>query len=170
MSSKNTVDSYGWVAKTFHWGMFVIIVAQFYFGNNMKEMGKYHIATGFAILLLMLIRFAWRASNPVPKMPDGTGSLQTMAAHGLHILFYAVLIGMPIAGVAIVQGKGFPVSIMGWFNLPTIFEKSESGAELASTMHGVVAKVILLSVLLHIIVALYHHFGKKDNVLKRMLP
>lgn len=172
MSSKNTNNSYGWVSKLFHWGMLIIIFGQYYIAANMKEMkwGGIHMSVGVLILLLMLARFIWRAKNPVPELPEGTGKLQALGAHGLHILFYALLIAMPIAGIAIVQSKGFPVSFFGMFSLPTIFSASESGAELASTIHGIFAKSILAAILLHLLMALFHHFVKKDNVLKRMLP
>lgn len=172
MSSKNTDNSYGWVAKLFHWAVFLIIIAQYFFANNLREYNQQHFAVGVLILLVMLIRFAWRASNPVPSMPEGTSPLQTMAAHGLHILFYVLLIGMPITGIAIVQGKGRDVSFFGLFDVPRFFEATgaEDAGEFAAMIHGVVAKVILAAILIHIIVALYHHFGKKDNVLRRMLP
>lgn len=159
MSSKNTSNSYGWVAKTFHWGIFLIIICQFWLGGNFKEeqfegmgLDKVHFLTGITILLLMLARLVWRAKNPVPEMPEGTGKLQTIAAHGLHILFYVLLIGMPIAGITINQAE------------------AETTKELAETIHETLAKTVLAAVLIHIIVALYHNFVKKDNVLKRMLP
>jgi cytochrome b561 len=177
MSAKNTNNSYGWVAKTFHWGMFFIIVGQFWLGGNFKEeayqgmgLSGLHFSIGILLLFLMLLRFGWRAKNPVPEMPEGTGSLQTMAAHGLHILFYVLLIGLPIAGIAIVQAKGGSPSFFGLFSFPTLVAKADATAEIASLLHGVFAKVTLAAVLLHIIVAMYHNFAKKDNVLKRMLP
>lgn len=176
MSSGNTDSSYGWVAKTFHWGMFFIILGQYWLGGNFKEeayremgLAGYHFSVGLLILFLMLLRFTWRAKNPVPKMPDGTGNLQTLAAHGLHLLFYFLLIALPAAGVAIVQAKGGTVSFFGAFSIPRFVEKAESSAELASSLHGVFAKVTLLCILLHILVALFHHFVKKDDVLKRMV-
>ena len=172
MSSKNTENSYGWVAKTFHWGMFVIIVYQFYLGNVFKELELHsrHFAVGVLILFLILLRFAWRASNPVPAMPEGTGKFQALGAHALHILFYLLLIGLPVSGLTIVQAKGGTVSFFGMFNIPTFVEKADSMAELGSTLHGIFAPLTVLCVLLHIIMALYHHYGKKDNVLRRMLP
>ena len=172
MSSKNTNNSYGWVAKTFHWGLFLIIVYQFWLGGNFKELelaGR-HFSIGVLILLLMLLRFSWRASNPVPELPEGTGKLQTMGAHGLHILFYILLIGLPLAGIAIVQAKGGTVSFFGLFPIPGVLEKAESSADLAITMHSIFAKATFISVILHLVMALYHHFGKKDDVLRRMLP
>ncbi len=172
MSSKNTNVSYGWVSKCFHWIMLVIIFTQFYIGANMEQlkMGREHFSIGLGIFMLMVLRLIWRAKNPVPEMPEATGKLQTMAAHGLHILFYALLIGMPIAGVAIVQSKGFPVSFFGLFSLPTFFAESKSAAEVAETVHEIFAKSTFIAIVLHFCVAMYHHFIRKDNILKRMLP
>lgn len=177
MSSGNTNNSYGWVAKTFHWAMLFIIFGQFWLGGNFKKeefrdlgLGGIHFSIGILILLLMIARFVWRAKNPVPEMPAGTGKLQTLAAHGLHILFYLLLIALPIAGICIVQAKGGSVSMFGLFTVPTFVAKAETSAELAALMHGIFAKSTVLAVLLHIIMAFFHHFGKKDNVLRRMLP
>lgn len=177
MSSKNTVNSYGWVAKTFHWGMFLIIIGQFWLGKNFKEeqfegmgLSKLHFSIGILILFLILLRFMWRAKNPVPEMPQGTGKLETFGAHGLHILFYILLIALPIAGVAIVQSKGFPVSVFELFTLPTFFAESKDAAELAETVHEIFAKSTFVAVLLHFTIAMYHHFVKKDDTFRRMWP
>lgn len=172
MSSKNTSNSYGWVSKTFHWGMFLIIIGQFWLGNNFKDLklAGLHFSIGVLILLLMLLRFGWRATNPVPALPEGTGKLQAMGAHGLHILFYVLLIGVPIAGITIVQAKGGSVSMFGVLPIPGFVEKADSTAELASTLHILFAKVTFVAIILHLAMALFHHFGKKDGVLKRMLP
>lgn len=157
--------------------MFLIILGQYWLGGNFKEeayegmgLSGYHFSVGLLILFLILLRFTWRAKNPVPELPDGTGNLQTLAAHGLHILFYVLLIALPSMGVAVVQAKGGTVSFFGTFSIPRFVEKAESTADLVASMHGILAKVTLLCIVLHIIMALYHHYGKKDNVLKRMLP
>ncbi|MCC3861335.1 cytochrome b [Pseudemcibacter aquimaris] len=177
MSVKNTSNSYGSVAKLFHWGMFLIIVGQYWLGGNFKDeayegmgLAGYHFSVGILILFLMLLRFGWRAKNPVPEMPEGTGKFQTLGAHSLHILFYILLVGLPLSGIVIVQAKGGSPSLFGLFNFPKLVEKAESSAELAATMHGTFAKVTIACILLHIIVALFHHFVKKDNVLSRMKP
>lgn len=177
MSSGNTSNSYGWVAKTFHWGMFLIILGQYWLGGNFKDeayrelgLAGYHFSVGLLILFLILLRFAWRAKNPVPELPDGTGNLQALGAHGLHILFYILLTILPLAGIAVVQARGGTVSFFGMFSIPRVIEKAESTADMAASMHGLFAKVTMLCILLHIIMALYHHYGKKDNVLRRMLP
>lgn len=177
MSAKNTNNSYGWVAKTFHWGMFLIILGQFWLGSNFKEeqfegmgLNRLHFSVGILILFLILLRFAWRAKNPVPEFPEGTGKFQALGAHGLHILFYVLLISLPIAGIVIVQAKGGSPSLFGIFNIPTLVDKAESTAELAALMHGIFAKTTFFAVIIHIAMAMYHNFVKKDNVLKRMLP
>ena len=177
MSANNTSNFYGWVSKTFHWAMFFIILGQFWLGGNFKKdayegmgLSKLHFSTGLLILLLILLRFAWRAKNPVPEMPEGTGKLQTLAAHGLHILFYVLLIGLPIIGVCIVQAKGGTVSFYGLFDIPRFVAKAESSADLAELLHETFAKITFLAILLHIGMALFHHYVKKDNVLRRMLP
>lgn len=157
--------------------MFLVILGQYWLGGNFKEeayrgmgLAGYHFSVGLLILFLILLRYTWRAKNPVPELPDGTSNLQAMGAHGLHILFYILLTLLPLAGIAVVQARGGTVSFFGMFSIPRVIEEAEATANLAGSMHILFAKITIACILLHIIMALYHHFGKKDNVLKRMLP
>ena len=48
--------------------------------------------------------------------------------------------------------------------------QSKSIAETAFDMHEFIAYGIILLVSIHIVAALYHHYFKKDDVLRRMMP
>jgi cytochrome b561 len=37
-------------------------------------------------------------------------------------------------------------------------------------VHGVLARLLVLLILIHVAAALFHYFVRKDNVLGRMLP
>ena len=64
-----------------------------------------------------------------------------------------------------------PVSLLFLFDMPSFFD--EQNIDLAKLMmkaHHLIASVILLALAMHIIIALYHHYIRKDDILKRMLP
>ncbi|HVY53659.1 MAG TPA: cytochrome b/b6 domain-containing protein, partial [Gammaproteobacteria bacterium] len=86
-----------------------------------------------------------------------------------HYSLYAMLIAMPISGWVMSAAAG---RAPRWgnlvLNLP--IEKNESLSGLSFNIHYWLAIVIIVFVSLHVAAALFHHFVKKDDVLKRMLP
>jgi len=57
-----------------------------------------HVSIGSAILLLSVFRLVWRLINPPPAYPASMASWEQMAAKATHVLFYALLIGIPLTG------------------------------------------------------------------------
>ena len=65
---------------------------------------------------------------------------------------------------------GAPTPFFGLFELPGIVGKNEELATRLFTLHRWVGWLVVLLVLTHVSAALYHHFIRRDAVLKRMLP
>ena len=109
----------------------------------------FHAILGASIGVLMIWRLGLRLTTDIPPPPQESSDLIQTVSRATHWLFYAILIGMPIAGA------------LAWF-IP-----SETLAE----VHDVTGKVLLALIALHILGAIYHHFiaGEK-HVLRRMLP
>lgn len=68
------------------------------------------------------------------------------------------------------QTAGIPVGFFGLWEVPTLLDKEQSLAKLFRSIHGAVWIVLISAVVGHVGAALYHHFVKKDDVLKRMTP
>jgi polyisoprenoid-binding protein YceI len=68
------------------------------------------------------------------------------------------------------SAKNYPVSWCGVFTLPNLVQPDEGLFELLKSTHEVLAGALLAFASLHVLAALYHHFMKKDDVLRRMLP
>ena len=78
------------------------------------------------------------------------------------------MFAQPLSGIIMSQAAGYPVSFFGLFDFPMLLDKDPSLAKFALGVHGTVWVLLVLSVFGHVGAALYHHFIKKDEVLKRM--
>ena len=174
---RNTISAYGSVSKFFHWLIFLLLFCMIIFGYFLDDFPKdvqpvtynIHKLTGLAILLLMLLRLGWTLINPKPELPAGTLSWQRSAERLVHFLLYATVIAMPIAGWVGSAAEGyFPHFGDIVFKLP--IEKNKALGDTAFYLHDKLAIAIIVLVSIHILAALYHHFIKRDNVLRRMMP
>ncbi len=173
---KNTINSYGSVAKFFHWFIAIAIIALLIVGYNLESLRipilyKIHGAIGFLALLLVVARLLWRFGNITPTYNQSMSKWMVLAAHMMHYGLYALMIIMPIAGFIHANAEQHPVSFLFLFDMPLLFaSENEKIAKLALFIHEIVAYLLILAISAHVLVALYHHYIKKDNILKRMLP
>ena len=174
---KNTSNSYGIVAKTFHWLLFLMLTFSIVAGNFLAAMPKgaeklqaagMHKSFGVILLMLILLRFLWRLLNENPSLPDGTTSIQAMMAKAMHWFLYILMFTQPLSGILMSQAAGYPVSFFGLFDLPVFMDKTPDAAKFFRAMHGIVWILLVVAVIGHVGAALQHHFVKKDNVLKQM--
>ena len=172
MGLKNTDHSYGWVAKLFHWGMFLMIAGMMYVGFNLEDLKIYDVHKSFGLLILMLVvlRIIWKIKDPAPLMPKSVTNLQSKAAHAIHYLFYAIMIAFPVSGTVMSLASGHDVPFFGLFTIEKFAEKDKALAGIAHETHEILGLVIILLIALHVLAALYHHFKLKDNILTRMSP
>lgn len=176
---KNTRSQYGAVAKTFHWGLLLLLTFSIIAGNILASMPKgteklemagMHKSFGAILLTLILLRLVWRLINETPRLPDDTTAIQATLAKGMHWPLYGLMFAQPLSGMLMSQAAGFPVSFFGLFEFPVFLAKNPELAKLFLGMHGTVWILLILAVIGHAGAALHHHFIKKDNVLKQMSP
>lgn len=173
----NTNQSYGWVARVLHWGMALAIVVMFGVGLWMRELDYYspyykiapdlHKSFGIILFILLLFRFLWRLVNKSPEH-SSLSSLNKRASNLVHWILYPLLMGLMIAGYFISTADGRPISVFGLFDVPAVVNKKGIEA-IAGPVHYYIAFLIIGLAALHAGAALYHHFVKKDDVLKSMV-
>lgn len=128
---------------------------------------NFHKLLGLTILALMVLRAVWAWKNPKPSLLN-VSHWQRWAEHTVHGLLYLLLIAMPLSGwIGSVAGGRPPRYGTMPLNLP--IEKNKELAGSAFDVHGSLAIIILVVVSIHLLAALYHHFIKKDDILRRML-
>ena len=168
-------DRYSAFAILLHWLLALALAFQLALGFAMPKDAtgfaayQLHKSVGIAILLLTLVRFAWRLVNrPPPPVEQG---IVAIAAKAVHTGFYAVLILGPLTGWLLVSTAPIdaPTVLFGvvpWPHLPVsadVHGASEQAHELLSWL------AIGLFVL-HVAGALRHHFILRHRLLERMAP
>ena len=126
-----------------------------------------HMSLGVAILALTLVRLALRLATRKPApATTGTPALDRLA--GLtHWAFYALVIAMCASGIALALAAGLPqIVFFGTGDpLPINFNTYT-----AWDVHGALANGLMALIALHVAAALWHHFIRKDGLLRRMNP
>lgn len=184
---RNTGQSWGLVARLFHWTVALLVLGQILFGLFLSTLNLYrpedlktyvasialHKSIGLTILLLVVLRLLWRAVNPRPAI-EASGVRQKLARLS-HGLLYALLIAGPLLGWMQSSAYRAKTSFWGLFELPDIVPAAWARPDarvvwqLAQDSHTVVAIMLTLLIALHVSAALHHHFIKRDNTLRRML-
>jgi hypothetical protein len=75
---------------------------------------------GIAILALALIRLAVRLRYGAPALPADLPEPMKLAAHLSHYALYALMIGMPLLGWAMLSAAAYPVVVFRGLSLPAI--------------------------------------------------
>lgn len=178
MSLQNSAEKFGSLTKLLHWSIAALFITQFFLAyrrefipENSPQNFQYlllHESCGVTIFILALVMIVWHFVGTRPIMPMNMSKLEILGAKTTHFLLYLCMLAMPLSGYLMSCLGGYDVLLFGW-KLPNPFVKNESLAHLFEETHEVISFVIMTVVSIHVLAALYHHFIRKDNVLKRML-
>lgn len=176
---RNTATAYGRVAIALHWLVALAVITLFALGLWMTELEYYdawyergpdlHKSIGVLLFLTMLLRLAWRSTNPVPR-PEPTHStrerqLATLAHRSLYVLLFATM----FAGYFISTADARPISVFGLFSVPATLSGIDNQEDIAGEIHEILAFTLIGLASLHALAALKHHFIDRDRTLLRML-
>lgn len=145
---------------------------------------QWHKSLGLAVLVLSLVRLAWRLLYPPPPLPGTMARWEHCVAAATHWLFYGLMIALPLSGWLYVSAQwrgdapfNIPTLWFGLFEVPHLLGLSDASravraqvASVAFNVHGAMALAMVILLLLHIGAALKHHLVQRDGVLLRMLP
>ncbi len=174
----NGVQRYNLVAVIMHWISALLMIYMIFWGEGLiRAWGgaqpanpALHASLGISILILAIARLGWRLMNPPPPgvpMP----AWQATASHGLHWAFYALMILIPLSGMAefdrSIAGKHPEFAQLTFFGLSSIphFSMNWFGK-----LHGAMTNITMGLLFLHVAAALKHQFVDKDGTLSRMSP
>jgi cytochrome b561 len=166
-------------ARALHWLIALLIVVQFVLarmaaplplGAHKLALLAEHKSFGMTVLMLAVIRLAWRLQNLPPSLPTDMHRIERFLARFTHASFYVLLIAMPLSGWLMSSAKNYSVSWFGAFSWPNLIHPSETAFDFFKTLHHLLSNVLFAIAALHILAALKHHFWNRDDVLARMLP
>lgn len=179
MPNENPPARYTAIAQLFHWIIAALIVTQFtlaWMGEDLP-LGAHKLALlarhksfGMTILMLAIVRLAWRLLNPPPELPTGMTPIERMLARATHVAFYVLLFAMPLTGWMMSSAKNYSVSWFGLFTWPNLIGKNAAAFDFLKSTHDYLSDALFAIAVLHVLAALKHHFWNKDDVLLRMLP
>lgn len=176
----STAPRYVPALRWLHWFIFALVLVA-YVAVNLHEVLPQgssvrsnvlnsHFLAGIAVLMLVLPRLAVRLKRPAPPIVPPLDRWNRYFSKFTHVLLYVFLIVQPIMGIITLQIAGRPVVLFGVTVVPALFGPgNRSLAERWEDIHGTVGNVFYYVIGLHILGALWHHFGRKDNTLRRML-
>ena len=127
-----------------------------------------HESLGFTVLLLTVVRLAWRAGHPPPPLPEDLPGPLKLAARSNHAALYVMLFVQPIVGFLNTNAWGFPFLYFGLVPIPSPIGRHETLAPILSDIHLVGAIAIAGLVAVHAGAALWHHYGLRDGTLRKM--
>ncbi len=183
MSARNSLASYGKVARLFHWTTAALILIAIPLGivaNRLPydtaealarkaQLFSIHKTLGVVVFFVALGRILWALmqTHPVPLHPERR--LELSLARLVHWMLYISLVAVPLTGwVHHAAVTGFaPIWWPFGQGLPFV-PQSEPVAQAAGAAHWVFTKLMIASILLHIAGALKHHVIDRDDTLRRM--
>ncbi|MBZ9701610.1 MULTISPECIES: cytochrome b [unclassified Mesorhizobium] len=160
MNSKKS--GYSGLQISLHWTIAALVLFQLLFGESMtiyvdavadgrrlssseQTMGSAHYWVGLAILLLVFVRLAVRLFIGAPKPQSTMPKWMALASRATHVLFYGLLVAVPVSGL-------LAFYLWRWMG----------------DIHGWAKPVFIVLICVHAGAALFHHFVLKDAVLRRM--
>lgn len=178
MTLRNTPARFGSVAQTLHWLVAGLLIVQYTLARIADDLPlgpdkvgtlARHKSVGITILMLAILRLAWRRFDsppPLPAMP----LWQARTARSTHLAMYALLFAMPLTGWMMSSASNYPVSWFGLVQLPDLIGPDHDVKEALEEVHETLFKVLATIAGLHVAAALKHQFLDRDGLLFRMLP
>lgn len=176
-------QAYSTAARHFHWWVVAAIAIQFPLAIAMTIRGGWldiwdvltnsmysaHKLLGVIIFFLVVFRLGYRLTHGAPDTEPSLRPWQRILSHATHWTIYVLLLCVPVVGWFGVQL--YPaLDVFGLFSLPAIVAPDNARSSQVLQVHAIIAFVLLFLVAMHMSAALYHHFIRKDGVLKRMIP
>ncbi len=175
----NLLHAYGPLARTFHWTIAGLLLLQiplaFYMVDQPvgpDKFGNYatHKSVGLLLFTATALRLAWRLTHPAPPLSAAIARWQRVIARVTQIFLYALMFLMPLTGLLRSQAANFPVSFFGLFTVPALVGVNDEFSKGMAAAHEMQGTVLLVLIGAHALAALHHHFVRKDDVLRSILP
>ena len=181
-------STYSAVAIILHWLIAALMLTNIglaWYFNTLSRAEQFgpvalHKSIGITVLLLTLVRIGWRLAFPPPALPDHMSAWERWAAKATHLVFYGLMLAMPLSGWAWVSTspllKHHPTvlfNLVPWPSMPLPAldpDQAHAASKLFGRTHSVLALVACATITLHVAAALKHHIIDRDDVLARMIP
>lgn len=172
-------DGYDTVARVFHWGFVLLVLVQIPVGIAMTSeafpgigdaLFILHKGLGSILLLLIVLRLAWRVTHPVPTLMPELPVLQRRIAAVLHRMLYLLLAIMAISGYVRTVGDNFPIELLDVLGIPPLTSDIPGTAHLMRVVHSFGAFLLTGLIACHVGAVAHQALIERRAVLARMWP
>lgn len=161
----------------FHWAIFLLVALAYLAieirgpkGSDSRAFWmNVHLTAGTFVLVLSVLRVLWRLVSRAPEaIPQAT--LLRWLSKLAHLALYVFIIAQPLLGIMMINMGGKPVSL-DWLGVSfTLFGPDKALRPTIKEAHELIGNAFYFVIGLHALAALYHHFIRRDDVLRRMAP
>jgi cytochrome b561 len=173
-------SSYTPRARRLHWSMAALVLLAYLTSNLITWtveaspercfIIRMHFMAGLALLLLLLPRVLHRLRHTPPPIQPPLAGWQAASATFAHALLYAFLLAQPLLGLLSVWLGGYGIGIpLTSLAIPSPLPENAEWQLRAQQLHAWTGTAFYFVIALHAAGALWHRFGRRDDVLQRMV-
>ena len=129
-----------------------------------------HRLLGLGLLGLSLGRLVLSRALGAAKVNEHPTPVVGLAAAMGHGALYLALVAVPLLGWAQWSASGKSMALFNFLHVPALLGRDRDLAESLAQAHQVVAWLFLALIAAHALAALWHHYHRRDQVLRSMLP
>jgi cytochrome b561 len=169
---------YGTTAKVFHWLIVALLLVQYLIGWLMPDIHRgmkpgaamtFHVSFGLLVLILIVLRFAWRLIHPVAP-ESSLPPWQRLSSEAVHWLLYALVLAKTVTGWLFASFRGWSMSLFYLVPMPMLAADNAAAGRTINGVHQAMEWALLAMIGIHIAAALAHVFIYRNRVMQRMLP
>jgi cytochrome b561 len=129
----------------------------------------FHVSFGLVILLLVVLRFAWRLAHPVAP-ESSLPPWQRLSSEAVHWLLYALVLATTVTGWVFASFRGWSMSLFCLVPMPMLASENAAAGKAIDGLHQAMEWTLLVVIGIHVAAALVHIFIYRDRIMQRMLP
>lgn len=170
--------SYSRIQIALHWLTLALLIAVYACielremyprGSDVREALKmWHFTLGMTVFFTVWVRLAFKLGSEAPPIVPPVPRWQVILATIVEFSLYVLMVVLPLLGWLTLSAEGDVIPFFG-LQLPALVTENEVLAERVEEVHETLATIGYFLIGLHAAAALFHHYIRRDNALKRML-
>lgn len=183
----STPPKYSTAAKALHWVVAALIFVDFSLAISFSRFNPgdalylrlaypLHMSLGMAGLMVGIAFVLHRLLGYTQSDTDRSAATRRLARM-VQTLLYGLIVVVPVTGWAILSLRSRPTHMFASIDLPPIPALDALPSSIKRLLHQfyfplhrLLGYIVMAAVSAHAAAALYHHFYRRDRVLRQMLP
>jgi cytochrome b561 len=169
--------SYHPVAKILHWLTALLVLGLLAVGLWMVGLPfgmpkllafAWHKWIGLCVLVLAVLRLAWRRHSPPPALPASVTRWERRLAPLGHWALLLLILVQPLEGWLMSSAGGVQLFWFGYLRLPDLVPRDQDLFKVLRAAHHYLAFLLIGVIALHVAAVLRHDVLRRDGIFRRM--